>query len=90
MTKQGAECKNAVVVSKKMKDCEAMVGADRDPPNGPKLEPVAQNALGRELRAMYDQIVSEPVPDRFIRLLEQLERAQGDDETQRSASTSNR
>lgn len=60
----------------KMRNFEAMPGSDRDPPKGPKLEQVTQNALGHELRAMYNQIVNEPVPDRFVRLLDQLEQAE--------------
>lgn len=63
-------------VTRKMKDIEAMGGARREGPDRPRLAPPAQNALGRELKAMYDQIVSEPVPERFIRLLDQLECAE--------------
>ncbi len=32
----------------------------------------ARDALGRELRRAYAQIVNEPLPDRFAKLLEQL------------------
>lgn len=53
-----------------------MAGAGRSRSGGPKLEPVAQNALGRELKALYEQIVSEPIPDRFIDLLDRLEEAE--------------
>jgi hypothetical protein len=60
-----------------MKHSEAMADSDNSPPEAPKLEPGAQNMLGRELRHMYHQIVSEPVPDRFVRLLDQLEQAEG-------------
>jgi hypothetical protein len=74
---------------KKRKDTEAMAGSVRDRSEGPRLEPVAQHALGRELRAMYEQIVSEPVPERFIRLLDQLEHAEPDCASpQRSKTTS--
>lgn len=38
-----------------------------------RLEPRVQSALGRELRAMYDGVVSQPVPDRFVELLSALE-----------------
>ncbi len=30
-------------------------------------------AIGRRLRSYYDQIVDQPIPDRFIDLLKQLE-----------------
>lgn len=51
-------------------------GASSGAGSRPKLEPRVQNALGRELRAMYDQVVSEPVPDRFRKLLDQLEQSE--------------
>ena len=30
--------------------------------------------ISRQRRAIYDEVVSEPVPDRFVKLLEELER----------------
>ncbi|TBW40388.1 hypothetical protein EYW49_04175 [Siculibacillus lacustris] len=45
---------------------------DDDRPT-PTLEPKLQAHIGRQLRQLYDQMVSEPVPDRFKSLLEQLE-----------------
>jgi hypothetical protein len=30
--------------------------------------------IGRELRALFDGVVAEPVPEKFRQLLEQLER----------------
>jgi hypothetical protein len=33
-----------------------------------------QVQIGRQLRAVYDEVVEEGVPDRFLRLLEELER----------------
>jgi hypothetical protein len=35
--------------------------------------------IGRELRSMFDDVVSEPVPDRFQKLLEELEQKQSKD-----------
>jgi hypothetical protein len=32
--------------------------------------------IGRELRALFDGVVAEPVPDKFRELLEKLERKQ--------------
>lgn len=34
-----------------------------------------QNEIGKHLRAVYDDVINEPVPDRFMELLEQLERS---------------
>ncbi len=39
----------------------------------PKLDRTTQTRLGDQLRAMYDDLVSQPVPDRFKDLLERLE-----------------
>jgi hypothetical protein len=38
------------------------------------LESDLQAHIGRQLRAVYDEVVSEPVPEKFLRLLEELER----------------
>ena len=52
--------------------------------NRPSTEDVAiplptdvQAFIGRQLRAVYNDVVNEPVPDRFVKLLEELERKQG-------------
>jgi hypothetical protein len=33
--------------------------------------------IGRELRALYDRVVAEPVPDKLRQLLDELERKSG-------------
>jgi len=38
------------------------------------LEADLQVQIGRQLRAVYDEVVSEGVPERFLRLIEELER----------------
>ena len=35
-------------------------------------DPTVQAAIGRKLRALYDEVANEPVPDRFSELLKQL------------------
>jgi hypothetical protein len=42
----------------------------------PGLEAELQAHIGRQLRAVYDEVVHEPVPERFLKLLEDLERKQ--------------
>jgi len=37
------------------------------------LEPELQAFIGRQLQAAHDEILNEPVPDRFIKLLQDLE-----------------
>jgi hypothetical protein len=44
------------------------------PAPGAILEADLQAQIGRQLRAVYDEVLNEGVPDRFLRLLEELER----------------
>ena len=41
----------------------------------PRIDPRVQREIGKHLRAHYDDMINEPVPDKFIELLEQLERS---------------
>lgn len=55
------------------------------PRAGDPLTSELQAQIGRRLKAHYDNVLSEPVPDRFAELLAQLEdiaaaRRTGDDE----------
>ena len=42
------------------------------------MEADLQAHIGRQLRQVYEEVVSEAVPDRFLKLLEELERGRGD------------
>lgn len=42
------------------------------------LDALVQAHIGRELRSLFDEIVHEPVPDRFLQLLQTLEAKKGD------------
>ena len=42
------------------------------------LTPDANNLISRQLRALYDEVVNEPIPDHITRLLQELERKQAD------------
>lgn len=44
-----------------------------DKGNGKRLDGEAQKHIGRMLKATYDEIAHEPVPDKFLDLLKQLE-----------------
>lgn len=49
---------------------------------GPSGAPAAFDAevhaqIGRQLRSIYDSVVSQPVPDRFLELLNQLDNKTG-------------
>jgi hypothetical protein len=39
----------------------------------PQLDARIQDAIGRSLQAHYDDLLKEPVPDRFLALLAELE-----------------
>lgn len=42
----------------------------------PKLNDLAASQIGKKLRAQFDEVLGEPVPDRFVDLLNQLEAAE--------------
>ena len=42
-------------------------------PDTPSLQPQIQDHIGRQLRAMYDTVLNQPVPDRFRELMERLD-----------------
>ena len=46
----------------------------------PALSPALQGHLGRQLRTLYGELVNEPIPDKFTKLLEELARKQGKQE----------
>ena len=41
---------------------------------GPSIGRDIQGKIGQQLRAMYDDVVNQGVPDRFVDLLNRLER----------------
>jgi hypothetical protein len=44
-----------------------------------------QNKIGQQLRAMYDDVVSDGVPDRFVDMLRKLDEQKSDDKEKGSA-----
>ena len=54
-------------------DCPSQDRID-DMNDVPKLEAKAQELIGRQLKVLYGSILDEPVPDQFVKLLEDLER----------------
>lgn len=44
---------------------------------GSKVAPEVSAAIGRQLRTMYDHLMKEPVPDRFLDLISKLETKPG-------------
>jgi len=42
------------------------------------LQPQVQDHIGRQLRAVYDDLLSQPVPDRFKELMDKLDKKTGE------------
>ena len=42
---------------------------------GAQIEPRIQTEIGKHLRAIYDDVINEPVPSKFMELLEKLEQS---------------
>ena len=42
-----------------------------EPP--PRLTPAIEAELGKTMRAMYDNLLDQPIPDRFVELLRRLD-----------------
>ena len=47
---------------------------DGDTPDRRRLDAASQTGIETQLRSMFEQVASEPVPPRFLELLEKLER----------------
>ena len=43
-----------------------------DPAGGPALSEGIQEQIGAKLKALFDQVAEQPVPDRFVELLQAL------------------
>ncbi|MGE0213326.1 MAG: NepR family anti-sigma factor [Parvibaculaceae bacterium] len=60
-----------------------MLMTTRTKREGPPLKPPAldhesQAQIGRMLKAMYDEVADEQVPDKFVELLRQLEASESE------------
>jgi Anti-sigma factor NepR len=52
---------------------EDLLNVNGDPGPEPNLPPHVATFLGEQLQAFYSHLMSEPVPDRFVQLLAQLD-----------------
>jgi hypothetical protein len=55
-------------------------------PNAP-IDASIQTHIGQQLRAMYEETASEPIPDNLMRLLDALSVGKGADEAASSKSS---
>lgn len=58
--------------------------ADGDPEYA--LAPHVQEQIGRRLAAVYDEILRQPIPERFLRLLDQLDQTSAKTPKDRSSA----
>jgi hypothetical protein len=59
-------------------DAGADAGKARARVAAPRMKPQVQEHIGRQLRAVYDDVLKQPLPDRFRELLEKLDQKMGD------------
>jgi hypothetical protein len=53
--------------------------ADDSVARSKKRIPNVKDHIGRQLRALYDEVAGQPVPDRFMELLNRLDGKSGDE-----------
>jgi hypothetical protein len=53
--------------------------ADDSVARSKKRIPNVKDHIGRQLRALYDEVAGQPVPDRFMELLNRLDAKSGDE-----------
>jgi hypothetical protein len=56
---------------------EDLLNVTGDPGPEPTLPPHVATFLGEQLQAFYSHLMSEPVPDRYVQLLAQLDTKEG-------------
>lgn len=55
------------------RDAHAKGKAAAAAPGAAQIDPRVQSEIGKHLRAAYDDVINEPVPQRFLDLLAKLE-----------------
>jgi Anti-sigma factor NepR len=53
--------------------------ASESPGPAKKRTPNVKDHIGRQLRALYDEVAAQPVPDRFMELLNRLDAKNGEE-----------
>lgn len=61
-----------IVVALPFEQAAAPAEGEAEPVDGRLIDRQIQAAIGRQLRMMYNDVASEPVPDKFLKLLDQL------------------
>ncbi|MDA9432482.1 NepR family anti-sigma factor [Bradyrhizobium sp. CCBAU 51627] len=71
-----------------MKDLKSQASKSTTPGKG-GLTPEIQSRIGHQLRAMYDDVVRQGVPDRFAELIKKLDAPGGGSPNENEAGGSN-
>jgi hypothetical protein len=71
-----------------MKDLKSQASKSTTPGKG-GLTPEIQSRIGHQLRAMYDDVVRQGVPDRFAELIKKLDSPGGGSPNENGAGGSN-
>ena len=58
-------------------DGGAHVARQATPGDARQVDAMSRSSIESRLKSMYDEVASEPVPDRFLQLLDKLERSEG-------------
>jgi hypothetical protein len=70
--KKKAQRRMTVDTTKRAEGHDAHDAAENPPGEG--MSPALQGHIGRQVRAMFDEVAEEPVPDHLLRLLQELDR----------------
>lgn len=65
----------------KLADTPAQDGAEEQSKGAEAASELGLNLIGEQLRKSYQELLSEPVPDKFLKILDEMERREtGKDE----------
>jgi hypothetical protein len=64
------------MAQKRARGLETEIDPAETPALLPRLDRDAQARLGEQLRAVYDELLQQPVPSRFVDLLKTLDEAE--------------
>ena len=72
MTKKTLMTKKAIKLSRSSEHGSGPAGNTSTHENQPAVDPQIEAALGQDLRSVFSDVLNEPVPQRFIDLLDDL------------------
>ena len=70
--KKKAQRRMSVDTTKRAEPHDGHDAAESSPGDG--MSPALQAHIGRQVRAMFDEVAEEPIPDHLLRLLQDIDR----------------